>query len=174
VEGIVILTGFMGAGKSTTGRALARLLGWDFVDLDEEVEGAEGKAIPRIFAEEGEDRFREAEAQALSRLLSRSEVIVATGGGVLLREENRKRLAGRLVVNLDVSLEECLHRLRESGAERPLLAKGNVEEVRSLYERRRPLYEAIERRIQTQGRSPEEVAREIAVRFLGGGRQGGG
>jgi shikimate kinase len=167
LDDVVILTGFMGTGKSATGRLLARELGWNFLDLDEEVERAAGKSVARIFAEEGEARFRERETQALARALTRNRVVIATGGGVLGREENRRSLAGRIVVNLDATPEECLRRVRGSPLERPLLAGPDPRAAaQRLWEERRPLYEAIPRHVDTTGKSPREVAREIRKRFL--------
>ncbi|GAB4267258.1 MAG: shikimate kinase [Deferrisomatales bacterium] len=163
----MILTGFMGVGKSATGAALAKLLGWSFVDLDREIEQQAGKPIPRIFAEEGEAGFRDRESEALARVLGRARTVVATGGGVLLRARNRKLLAGRIVVNLEAPPEACVERLAASPEERPLLAGADpLEEARRLYAARKPLYDAVERRVDTRGKSPEEVAREIARRFL--------
>lgn len=164
----MILTGFMGTGKSASGRLLAEELGWDFLDLDEEVERAAGKSVARIFAEDGEPRFRDLEAEALAQALARTRVVVASGGGVLLREESRRRLAGRLVVNLDAPPEECVRRVRASSVERPLLAGREPEaDARRLWEERRPLYEAVPRRVDTAGKSPREVAHEVRKRFLG-------
>ncbi len=163
----MILTGFMGTGKSASGRVLAAGLGWDFLDLDEEVERAAGKTVARIFADDGEPRFRDLEAEALARALTRPRVVVATGGGVLLREENRRLLSGRLVVNLDASPEECLRRVRGSAAERPLLSGSEPEAAAGrLWEERRVLYDAVPRRVDTHGKSPREVAGEIVERFL--------
>jgi len=164
----------MGVGKTATGRALAEILGWDFLDLDEEIEQAAQKPIPRIFGDEGEDRFRDLESQELRKVLGRNRVVVATGGGVLLREENRKRLEGRIVVNLDASPEECARRLRNSSTERPLLAGPDPEEAaRRVYEARRHVYGWVRSRVDTEGKTPAEVASEIAARFVGCSAEGG-
>jgi shikimate kinase len=166
---VVILTGFMGSGKSATGRELAALLGWEFLDLDDEVERAAGKTVPRIFAEDGEDRFRELESEALASVLGRRAVVVATGGGVLLRKENRRLLADRLVVNLDASTAECVRRVRGSRTERPLLQVPDPEgRARELRASRHHLYGGVARQVDTEGKTPAAVAREIRQRFLGG------
>ncbi|MBI5017420.1 MAG: shikimate kinase [Deltaproteobacteria bacterium] len=164
----LILTGFMGAGKTATGRALSDLLGWDFVDLDEEVEAAAGKSIPAIFAEDGEARFRDLESEALAGVLVRRRTVVATGGGVLVRGENRKLLEGRRVYYLHVSPGECLRRLRASPVSRPLLAGPDPEAAATrIYQGRRALYESVGRRVETEGRTPEEVAAGIAREVRG-------
>ena len=164
----MVLTGFMGAGKTATGRALAALLGWDFVDLDDELERSATKPIPAIFAEDGEERFRDLESQELARVLRRDRIVVATGGGVLLRSNNRRRLSGRMVINLDASPAECVRRLRHSETERPLLAGDDPEAAAErIYGSRRSLYESVERRVDTEGKGPDAVAREIIDRFLG-------
>ena len=163
MEEIVVLTGFMGAGKSSTGRALADLLGWGFADLDEEIEGDAGKTVERIFAEDGEARFRELETEALERVLGRRRVVVAAGGGVLLRERNRFLLAGRKVFYLHASPEECLRRVRGSPVRRPLLEVADPSgAAERIYRERAHLYEATGRRVETEGRTAEEVAGAIA------------
>ncbi len=165
----MILTGFMGVGKSATGKALARILGWDFVDLDEEIERAAEKSVAQVFEEEGEERFRDLESEALKAALGRRRVVVATGGGVLLREDNRRRLEGRMVVNLDAPVGVCVDRVRRSSTRRPLLEAADPGgAARELWSARRTLYEGVVRRVDTQGKSPEEVAREIRDRFLTG------
>lgn len=165
----MILTGFMGVGKSATGRALARLLRWDFVDLDEEIEAAAGKPVERIFEEDGEQRFRDLESAALLAAVTKRDVVVATGGGVLLRSENRQLLEGRLVINLDAPVAVCVERVRQSSARRPLLEGSDPEgAARGLWSARSGLYGAVARRVDTQGKTPEEVAREIRERFLSG------
>lgn len=164
----MILTGFMGTGKTAAGRLLAEQLGWEFLDLDEDVEEVAGRSVARIFREEGESRFRDLEAEALARALQRTRIVIATGGGVLLREENRRRLAGRLVVNLEASPEECVRRVRGSATERPLLSGSSPEAAaRGLWEERQTLYGAVPRRVDTEGKSAAEVAGEIRRRYLG-------
>ncbi len=163
---VLILTGFPGVGKSAVGRALARRLGWGFLDLDEAVEAAAGRPIPRIFSEEGEEAFRDMETRALEQALRAERLVVAAGGGVLVRRRNRELLEGCIVVNLGAPLPVCLERLRRSPAERPLLQGEDPEGAAArLYEARAPLYRAVPRQVDTRGRSPDEVAEEILRRF---------
>jgi shikimate kinase len=175
VDDVLILTGFMGAGKSATGRALADLLRWDFVDLDDEIEAAAGKSISALFAEDGEPHFRKLEGDVLARVLRRPRVVVATGGGVVVGEENRRLLEGRCVYYLHASPAECVRRLHASATPRPLLAGPDPEAAAArIYEERRGFYEAVGRRVETEGKTPEEVAREIAGDLMAQAGPGGG
>ncbi|HWQ11655.1 MAG TPA: shikimate kinase [Roseiflexaceae bacterium] len=120
---VVALIGLSGAGKSTVGRALAARLGWALRDTDALVEAAAGRRLAAIFAEEGEARFRALEADALRAALDAAPCVVATGGGIVLRPENRVLLRERaLVVWLDAPTETLVARLRAHDEERPLLA----------------------------------------------------
>lgn len=158
----LILIGFMGVGKTATGRELARLLGWDFVDLDREIERREGREIPDIFAESGETHFRDREHLALAEVVLRDRTVIATGGGAVLAERNRALLSGRRVLHLHASPQECLRRLKKSRVKRPLLAGANPEaRVLQIYAEREVLYEALGQRVNTEGLSPEAVAEAI-------------
>lgn len=168
---MIVLTGFMGAGKSAVARRLARKLRWEALDLDREIEALAGKTIPEIFESEGEEGFRRRETRALREALGRSEVVVSTGGGLLGREENRSLLEGRLVVNLDAAFEELLERILRSPEARPLARTGE-EGLRRLFDERQPLYRAVARQVDTRGKTADEVAREIEDRFLESGNGG--
>lgn len=136
----IYLSGFMASGKSTVGPILARELGYDFIDLDEEIESAAGRSIPEIFAAEGELGFRQRETEALWQTAEREEVVVALGGGTIVDDANREwMLEQGLVVTLDVDAETLLDRLGEGAGERPLLQD---EEGRPLQR------EAMRRRIE--------------------------
>jgi shikimate kinase / 3-dehydroquinate synthase len=137
----VALVGFMGAGKSTAGAALAERLGWEFADADVEIEREAGKPIPRIFAEDGEPAFRSLEERVAARLLARIEIVVALGGGAVTSAVTRERLRdGSFTVLLDVSPQTAWRRIEAQAEDRPLAveARGFAE----LYEQRRPLYHA--------------------------------
>lgn len=159
----VLLIGFMGSGKSTVGRLIADDLGAPFVDLDESVVEDAGMSIPEIFEAGGEARFRELEASALKSLSSAPDSIVACGGGVVVRDQNRALLStlGR-VVYLRVSAGESLARIGDTST-RPLLAgPGATLAVTSLLKARETLYAAVaDVVVQTEGRSPREVADEV-------------
>jgi len=163
----VFLVGFMGAGKSTVGTLVAQKMGMPFVDLDRTVESADGRAISRIFAEDGEARFRQLEAAALSSLAEAPSSVVACGGGVVTRDENRGVLRSLgTVVYLRVTVEEMLARVGDDPS-RPLLAGGGgVLAATALLDARESLYSAVsDVVIDTVDRTPESVADEI-VSFL--------
>jgi len=136
----IFLIGPMGAGKSAVGRHLARVLHLDFVDSDDEIEARTGVDIPFIFEKEGEAGFRKREAAAIDDLSGRDEVVLATGGGAVLRPENRGHLGGRgFVVYLYTSVDQQVSRTAR-GRERPLLDGGDPREIlEGLLETRDPL-----------------------------------
>ncbi|WP_287021826.1 shikimate kinase [Cohnella sp.] len=166
----VILVGFMGTGKSTVSRLLAGRLGWERIDTDDEVVRQAGKTIPDIFAEEGEAAFRDWESRVLQEVLARSRHIVATGGGAVLREENRRlMLAGGWVVALTADRETLLRRVTEAdpagtGA-RPLLKGDAAERIDRLLRTRRHAYDFAHATVDTSGRTPAEVA-ELLLRWM--------
>lgn len=156
----------MGSGKSSVGRLLARRLGVAFIDLDEVIVEAAGKTIKAIFAEEGEPAFRALEGACLERVLEGGRGVIATGGGAVVAEQNR-RLMRRygIVINLTASLPRLLERLAGS-ADRPLYAGERPEErLRRLLEEREQFYAAADIRIDTDAKSVEDVAAEI-LRYL--------
>ena len=165
----VILTGFMGSGKSSVGKVLAEKLSCRFIDLDAEIVAAAGLSINEIFARDGEDAFRGLECAQLERILSSGEeCVIATGGGVVIRQQNRELMRKRgVIVNLKVTLEQVLDRL-QGCSERPLLAGEKApERVRVLMEGREQLYADADIRIDTNGKSVEDVAAVILCRLKG-------
>lgn len=164
----VILTGFMGSGKSSVGRILAKHLSCPFVDLDGEIVARSGRSINDIFAQEGEDAFRSMESRCLQQVLQRGRAVIATGGGVVIAAENRSQMrANGIVINLDVSLPQVLHRLH-GATDRPLFGgEGAANRVKSLMDERKQFYADADIRIDTDGKSVEDVAAEI-LRFVRG------
>jgi shikimate kinase len=163
----VVLVGFMGTGKTSVGKILAKKMGWVFADTDHYVEEKAGAAIPQIFEAEGEQAFRLMETEALREILAGECHVVSTGGGAVLKEENRKlMLAGGLVVALTASEATIVERVRYD-VNRPLL-KGNVEEkVHILMEARRAAYTFAPLQIDTDIMSAEQIARLIEERLKG-------
>jgi shikimate kinase len=163
----IILVGFMGAGKTSVGRALAGKLGWTFEDLDDRVERREHRTVPEIFCDGGESAFRHAERAALRELVrelrGQPERIVALGGGAFVQKQNADLIAaaGLLTIFLDATSDELWRRCCETqqAADRPLL--GNLESFRDLYDTRRAYYLKASFRQSTSGKSVEQVAAEI-------------
>ncbi len=162
------LIGLMGAGKTTIGRQLARQLGLEFLDSDREIERRTGVSIPTIFEIEGEEGFRRREAQTIAELATCSRHIIATGGGVVLREENRHRLkSSGYVVYLNVPPEILWERTRLD-KNRPLLTVDNpLQRLRELFVARDPLYREIADRIVEGGRSSADSIVQHLLRELG-------
>ena len=159
----IFLVGPMGAGKSAVGRQLARALRLTFRDSDDEVEARTGVDIPFIFEKEGEAGFRKREAAAVDELSQLDGVVLATGGGAVVSEDNRRHLGGRgFVVYLYTTVAQQLARTAR-GRERPLLEnddpRGTLE---GLLEQRDPLYREIaDLVVETDGRKVRSVVNEI-------------
>ncbi len=158
----VILTGFMGTGKSTVGRLLAAHLKYSFRDLDSLIVEKEGQSINTIFADRGESYFREVESSVLRAVLRRSSQIVSTGGGAVIRPENRDLMHNSgVVVNLTASPEIILQRLHSDEA-RPLLrGSKSLASIQKLLMDREAYYADADIRIDTDGKNVEDVARDI-------------
>ncbi len=165
----LILTGFMGTGKTTVGRAVAQRLNLPFVDMDVEIETRAAKSVPRIFAEDGEATFRAMEAALCEELGKQGGRVIATGGGALVDPNNRAVLTrSGTIVCLTCDVEEIVRRLDGGdNSDRPLLDTADPHaEIRRLLEVRREAYAAIPWRIDTTGLSVEEIA-EQAMQFAG-------
>lgn len=159
----VFLVGFMGAGKTTVGRLLARRLGWSFADLDESIEAASQRSIPDIFSGEGEPAFRQYESEALDGLLSQAgeePVVLALGGGTTAQAANRDAIAKAkgLTVWLHCPLEELRRRCDEM-TNRPLFE--DASQFHQLYETRLPYYESADFRVDASPRDPALIVEEI-------------
>lgn len=162
-SGNIFLIGPMGAGKTAVGRRLATALGRDFHDSDAEIEARTGVDIDLIFEKEGEEGFRSRECAAIETLCALDDIVLATGGGAVLAEANRRRLASRgLVIYLAASVAQQLERTRRS-RHRPLLLTEDPESrLLELASIRNPLYDAIaDHRIDTDGRRVPSVVNEI-------------
>ena len=162
----VHLVGFMGAGKTSVGCALAAVLGWRFVDLDARIVARTGRSVAEIFQQDGEVGFRQVENDELRHLLgelSTTRTVVSLGGGAWMQAENVAALreASLPVLFLDAPVEELWRRCLPGEGTRPLLQ--NESAFRQLYEARRPAYQDATQRVETEGRSVEEVARHIAL-----------
>ncbi|MHA1988740.1 MAG: shikimate kinase [Promethearchaeota archaeon] len=171
---IYYLTGFMAAGKSTIGPILANTLGWDFFDLDKEIEKIEEKKIVQIFDENGERHFRKLEYKVLNLLSGKSKVIIALGGGTIANDKNLKTIesTGKLIY-LNSSIETVFKRLKYK-RDRPalfpeIIEDGNdeklLEKIKTLYEQRKKYYDkadfVVETDLSNVGKTVDVIARFI-------------
>lgn len=156
----IFLIGPMGAGKTTIGRKLANKLGYKFYDLDRVIEDQTGAPIPLIFEIEGEAGFRQRETRALNRLAEQSQILVATGGGAILKAENRDCLSKNgLVIYLETPLKEQLRRLKHDRS-RPLIQSEDREaKLTQIAAFRNPLYEqTADLKVHSSGESVFKMA----------------
>ena len=160
----IVITGFMGSGKSSVARALADLLGCEMVDLDEAIADEEGRSASEIIAEDGEPRFRELEQEVLSKLLQTpDDQVVALGGGAWISETNRRLVAKQRAISLwlDAPFDLCWKRIEAAADQRPLAP--NETAAFKLFSERTSCYELADLRIAViEQKSPGEIAAEIA------------
>ena len=155
---MIVLVGFMGAGKTTVGRLLAAKLGLPFADSDQVIEQRAGRPIPRIFADDGEPAFRELEHQAIAGLLAGPDTVLALGGGAASHPATQSLLAAVPVVYLRVGYDEAMSRVGGDRG-RPMLARPDVP---GLYARRQALYAAVATvTVDTDQRLPEEIVLDV-------------
>ncbi|MGH9605497.1 MAG: shikimate kinase [Terracidiphilus sp.] len=158
----IVLTGFMGSGKTTAGPLLARRLHWQFVDADDAIEAEAGMPIAELFAREGEAAFREREHAAIARLAAEDGLVLALGGGAIELDATRSLLMqgpGTLLVHLEIELATTLSRCRGTEHLRPILA--DRPNLAARYERRLPLYRTAHVSIRTDALTPEETVEAI-------------
>ena len=160
----IYLIGMMGSGKSKVGKTLSEKMHKPFIDLDSEIEKGTGKNISEIFDIDGEEQFRKMETKQLKQY---SESIVACGGGIVLKDENREFInENGATILLTASMEELSHRLSDSG-NRPLLADDNTEEAltKLWLERQLHYLNTADFTIETDGKNPEQLTKEILVQI---------
>jgi shikimate kinase len=159
----IVLTGFMGSGKSTVGPLLAARLGWRFIDADDVIEAEAGCSIPEIFHQYGETGFRAREHAAIARLAAEDRLVLALGGGAIETEATRALLISEpstLLVHLEVELATTLQRCRGTEGNRPILA--DQANLASRYQRRLPLYRTAHVSIAVDRLTPKEVVEAVA------------
>jgi shikimate kinase len=158
----IVLTGFMGSGKTTVGPLVATRLGWRFIDLDDVIEAEVGLPITQIFVQHGETFFRSCEHDAIARLAAEDALVLALGGGAIERSETRKLLLttpGTFLVHLEVELATTLARCGGTEGSRPVLA--DQANLAGRYQRRLPLYRTAHVSIPVDKLTPNEVATAV-------------
>ncbi len=158
----IVLTGFMGSGKTTVGPLLAARLGWKFLDADDVIEAEAGMTIAEIFALHGEVAFRERERSTIARLAQTDALVLALGGGAIEDPATRRLLLaapGTLLIHLEVELATTLKRCSGTELTRPILA--DQANIASRYQRRLPLYRMAHASIQVDALTPEQVVEAI-------------
>lgn len=158
----LVLTGFMGTGKTTIGRQVSRRLNMKFVDTDQEVEHVTGLTVREIFDKFGEIRFRSEEKAAVVRVCRNDEQVIATGGGVVLNPENIKELEKNGIIICLSASPEVIHQRTKNKKNRPILNTDDpLQTIRDRLAERKPLYEAAGVMVDTDNRSIEEVVTEV-------------
>jgi shikimate kinase len=158
----IVLTGFMGTGKTEVGRELAQLKGLKLIDVDNEIEKSEKMTINDIFEEFGEEKFRGIETEMIEKVSREENVIISTGGGAVLKQQNMDALKKTgIVICLMAAPETILERTGNSD-ERPLLkVEKPLEKINELLQFRRPYYEQADIIINTEEKTPLQIAEEI-------------
>lgn len=162
----IVLTGFMGTGKTEIGRTLAQRLGYTFLDADSIIEEEQDMPITEIFRRFGEPYFRDIEADVIKRLSEKDRVVISTGGGAVLREENMENLRRKGVIICLTASAETIFKRTCNDSSRPLLqVEDPLKKIKELLEFRRPYYEKADIMVDTEDKTPLEVAEEIIQRI---------
>ncbi|HAM52818.1 MAG TPA: shikimate kinase [Nitrospiraceae bacterium] len=158
----IVLTGFMGTGKTAIGRELSNMLRWRLIDVDEEIVKTKKMSINEIFSRFGEPAFRDIETATIREIASQKHVIISTGGGAVLRRENMDILKQNgVIVNLSATPDTIITRTSGNN-ERPLLQVENPSQrIKELLEVRRSFYEKADIMIDTESKTPHQIAEEI-------------
>ncbi|MEW6675619.1 MAG: shikimate kinase [Nitrospirota bacterium] len=171
----IILTGFMGTGKTAVGRELSRLLNMKLIDIDTEIEKSQKMTINEIFRQFGEPRFREIETEMIKKLSDNNNIIISAGGGVVLRQENMDALRKNGIIICLMATPETILKRTSHNSDRPLLQVENpLERIKELLNFRRPFYEKADIMIDTEDKTPLQIAEEIIdkIRLKGSRGQG--
>lgn len=163
---VLVLVGPPGAGKSTVGRAVAERLGVAFRDTDADVEALAGKSVPDVFVQDGEERFRALERDAVRTALAEHDGVLSLGGGAVLADDTRALLRDHVVVLLDVDLTGAAARVG-LGQGRPLVGLNPRAQLRELMQQRRPLYEQVATSTVDTSGVPVEVVVDRVLAALG-------
>ncbi|WP_413379752.1 shikimate kinase [Alkalihalobacillus sp. 1P02AB] len=161
MQQIVYLTGFMGSGKTTVGEGLGKAVGVQVIDTDQWIEQTEGETIKELFQTKGEQYFREKETEALAKI-QQTPLIVTTGGGIVLKEQNRELMKKKgIVVFLDCKIDEIFDRVAGDST-RPLLQNKSKADIKKIFDERKTYYlEAATIVFDTSGKSVMQIVQEL-------------
>lgn len=160
----IVITGFMASGKTTISNEIAAMSNYEFIDTDELLEKNEGITINEIFAKYGEEYFREREHETIKKVSCMDNMVISTGGGVVLNKANMAELRKNGVIfNLAPDFEVIRERLEAAAATRPLLQNQDIADVKRRFEARRPFYDDCDYKIKIV---PERTARSCAIEIL--------
>jgi shikimate kinase len=158
----IILTGFMGTGKTAVGKELAQLLDMKLIDVDTEIEKTEKMDINEIFKRRGEQRFREIETEMIKTISRNKNAIISTGGGAVLKKENMDILGEEGIIICLTATPETILQRTSTNSDRPLLqVEDPFEKIKELLDFRKPHYEKADILIDTDGKNPLQIAGEI-------------
>ncbi len=158
----IILTGFMGTGKTAVGKKLSMFLKMELIDVDTEIEKSQRMTINEIFKQFGEPGFREIETEMIQKLSERKDVIISTGGGAVLKQKNMDALRKQGVIICLMASPETILKRTSHNSNRPLLkVEDPFEKIKELLHFRRPFYEKADIMIDTEGKTPLQIAEEI-------------
>jgi len=168
----IILTGFMGTGKTAIGRKLSMLLNMELIDVDTEIEKSQQMTIGEIFKQFGEPRFREIETEMIQKLSERKDVIISTGGGAVLKEENMDALRKQGIIICLMASPQTILKRTSHNSNRPLLkVEDPFEKIKELLNFRKPFYEKADILIDTEDKTPLQIAEEIIDKIKDSGSQ---
>ncbi len=158
----IVITGFMATGKTIVGKIIAERLGLRFIDMDKEIEREEGMKISERFEKHGEKLFRERETEMAKRLSEKHDVVIATGGGVVLKEENMEYLKKNGIIICLMATPEEVYNRTKNNKDRPLLNVDDLlKKIKELLDYRMPFYQKADLIIETGNRSPVTIVEEI-------------
>jgi len=158
----IVLTGFMGTGKTAVGKKLSRLLNMELIDVDTEIEKSQKMTINDMFKKFGEPRFREIETEMIKKLSGKENIIISTGGGAVLKQENLDVLREKGIIVCLLATPETILRRTSHNSNRPLLQVEDPSgKIKELLNFRKPFYEKADILIDTEGKTPIQIAEEI-------------
>lgn len=164
----IVLTGFMGTGKTAVGRELSRLLNMKLIDVDTEIEKSQKMTINEIFRQFGEPRFREIETEMVKKVSEDNNIIISTGGGIVLRQENMDSLRENGVIVCLTATPETILKRTSHNSDRPLLqVEDPLKKIKELLDFRKPFYDKADIMIDTEGKTPLQIAEEIIEKVKG-------